>query len=155
MSESDDEYPPGYRQKNLSVETFQSMLRDRVDDRRENPLGATSFDDIRAEIENPNNGILFHDGNNRSMEHLMSDMAKNAMMHNLCVELLRKHKIALCVADTAGRWPFMEDLTSDFVYVRLHGDRELYASGYTDESLDRWAERCLAWASTGQFGIQP
>jgi flagellar basal-body rod protein FlgB len=86
---------PGYRQKDLSVETFQSMLRDRVDDRRENPLGATSFDDIRAEIENPNNGILFHDGNNRSMEHLMADQAKNALLHNVAIELLRKQFMSL------------------------------------------------------------
>jgi uncharacterized protein YecE (DUF72 family) len=43
------------------------------------------------------------------------------------------------VADTAGKWPLLEDLTSDFVYLRLHGDKELYASGYGDAALDRWA----------------
>ena len=37
-------------------------------------------------------------------------------------------------------------MTSDLVYVRLHGDAELYASGYTDEALDRWAEKCRGWA---------
>jgi uncharacterized protein YecE (DUF72 family) len=41
------------------------------------------------------------------------------------VALLRKYRIALVVADTAGKWPLLEDLTSDFVYVRLHGDKEL------------------------------
>ena len=81
---------PGYRQRDMSVEKFEEMLRDRVDDRRESPLGATSFDDIRAEIEIPQRGILFHDGNNRSMEQLMTDQAKNAMTHNMVVELLRK-----------------------------------------------------------------
>ena len=55
------------------------------------------------------------------------------------VELLRDHDIALVVADTAGRWPLLEDVTADFVYVRLHGDEELYASGYSTEALDRWA----------------
>src|SRR5215207_8734507 len=45
------------------------------------------------------------------------------------VELLRQHDIALVVADSAGKWPFLEDLTSDFVYVRLHGAEELYVSG--------------------------
>ena len=34
--------------------------------------------------------MLFHDGDNRSMEQLMSDQAKNALMHNLVIELLRK-----------------------------------------------------------------
>ena len=41
-------------------------------------------------VEEPERGILFHDGTTRSMEQLMSDQAKNAMMHNLVVELLRK-----------------------------------------------------------------
>ncbi|MFS0705003.1 DUF72 domain-containing protein [Cellulomonas sp. 179-A 9B4 NHS] len=63
-------------------------------------------------------------------------------------ELLRAHDIGLVVADTAGRWPHLEDLTSDVVYVRLHGDTELYVSGYDDASLDRWAAKVRAW-STG------
>lgn len=45
------------------------------------------------------------------------------------VQLLRDHDIALVVPDTAGNWPYMEDVTSDFIYVRLHGDEELYVSG--------------------------
>jgi uncharacterized protein YecE (DUF72 family) len=43
------------------------------------------------------------------------------------------------VADTAGKWPRIRARTADFVYVRLHGEAELYVSGYTDESLDEWA----------------
>lgn len=66
------------------------------------------------------------------------------------VALLRKHKVALVVADTAGKWPLLEDLTADFVYVRLHGDKELYASGYSDDALERWAERLRTWRSGGQ-----
>jgi uncharacterized protein YecE (DUF72 family) len=63
------------------------------------------------------------------------------------VALLRRHRIGLVVADTAGRWPFMEDVTADFVYARLHGDSELYVSGYTDEALAVWAQRVRAWAA--------
>jgi uncharacterized protein YecE (DUF72 family) len=62
------------------------------------------------------------------------------------IALLRRHGIALVAADTAGKWPLLEDLTADFVYVRLHGDKELYASGYSDEALQRWATRFDAWA---------
>jgi uncharacterized protein YecE (DUF72 family) len=61
------------------------------------------------------------------------------------IAMLRRHRIALVVADTAGRWPLLEDLTADFVYVRLHGDKELYASGYSDAVLDDWARRIEAW----------
>ena len=63
------------------------------------------------------------------------------------IDLLRRHGIALVVADTAGRWPYLEDVTAPFLYLRLHGDRELYASGYTWRALDRWAARIRAWRS--------
>jgi uncharacterized protein YecE (DUF72 family) len=66
------------------------------------------------------------------------------------IDLLRKHRIALCVADTAGKWPYMEDVTADFVYVRLHGDEQIYVSGYTDEALDRWAGKIDAWRKGAQ-----
>lgn len=81
---------PGYRQKDLSVEGFQAMLRDRVEERRQAPPGMVEFGDIAGEVGNPSRNILFHDRNNRSMEQLMADSAKNALTHNLMSELLRK-----------------------------------------------------------------
>ncbi|HSU16770.1 DUF72 domain-containing protein [Longimicrobium sp.] len=67
------------------------------------------------------------------------------------VALLREHNAALVFADTAGRWPYAEDVTTDFAYVRLHGAEQLYASGYTDEQLDWWAARIREW----RRGCQP
>ena len=66
------------------------------------------------------------------------------------IALLRKYKVALVVADTAGRWPQIEDVTADFMYLRLHGDKELYASGYDDEAIARWADKIRAWRGGGQ-----
>ncbi|HEU4641897.1 MAG TPA: DUF72 domain-containing protein [Gemmatimonadaceae bacterium] len=60
--------------------------------------------------------------------------------------LLRDRRCALVVADTAGRFPTTAELTADFVYVRLHGSRALYASRYDDAELDAWAERIAWWA---------
>lgn len=65
------------------------------------------------------------------------------------VDLLRDYDIGLVVADTAGKWPFFQDVTSDFVYVRLHGDEELYVSGYTEEALASWARKVRAWSKGG------
>jgi uncharacterized protein YecE (DUF72 family) len=62
------------------------------------------------------------------------------------VAMLREHGVALVVAETAQRWPLVHDVTADFMYLRLHGDRELYRSGYSDRALDRWAERIRLWA---------
>jgi uncharacterized protein YecE (DUF72 family) len=59
--------------------------------------------------------------------------------------MLRKYDIALAIADTAGRWPQFEELTASHVYVRLHGSRKLYVSGYTSDELDRWAGRIASW----------
>jgi uncharacterized protein YecE (DUF72 family) len=61
------------------------------------------------------------------------------------VALLRKYNVALVVADTAGKWPLIEDITADFSYLRLHGEEELYASGYTDAALNHWAAKIDAW----------
>ena len=60
-------------------------------------------------------------------------------------DLLRAHGYAFVIADTAGKFPYAEEVTADFVYVRLHGSRQLYVSGYTDEELDEWAHRIQTW----------
>jgi uncharacterized protein YecE (DUF72 family) len=65
------------------------------------------------------------------------------------IDLLRKYDVALVCADTV-EWPRLMDLTSDFVYCRLHGSEELYASGYDDRSLDEWATRVATWAKGGE-----
>jgi uncharacterized protein YecE (DUF72 family) len=64
---------------------------------------------------------------------------------NEFITLLRENDIGLVVADTVA-WPLLFDVTADFVYCRLHGSEELYASGYRDETLDVWADRIVAWA---------
>src|SRR5687768_15896244 len=91
---------PNYRQKDLSLENFQEALRSRVDQRRGAAPGAVGFDGIAAgqEVEEPDRYVLFHDGANRSAEQLMADQAKNAMMHNMVIELLRKQFSALDLA---------------------------------------------------------
>lgn len=60
------------------------------------------------------------------------------------IQLLRKYRIALVTADTAGKWPMLYDRTADFAYIRLHGAEELYASGYTDAALEKWAAKIRA-----------
>jgi len=61
------------------------------------------------------------------------------------IALLRKYNIAYVIADTANRWIYAEDLTADFVYVRLHGFKELYRGGYTRPALKKWKEKLLCW----------
>jgi uncharacterized protein YecE (DUF72 family) len=62
------------------------------------------------------------------------------------IEMLRRHGVALVTADTV-RWPRLMDLTADFVYCRLHGSKQLYASGYGPKALARWATLAKGWAA--------
>jgi uncharacterized protein YecE (DUF72 family) len=61
------------------------------------------------------------------------------------VELVRKHKVGLVVADTV-EWPLLMDVTSDFVYLRLHGSEQLYFSRYEPDAIEVWAKRVVAFA---------
>lgn len=67
------------------------------------------------------------------------------------VDLLKRHGVALVSADAVA-WPLFTDLTADFAYIRLHGSEELYASGYDDAALDRWAGLIAAWAEGRDAG---
>jgi uncharacterized protein YecE (DUF72 family) len=84
----------------------------------------------------------------RPMRHAV-EIRHESFANEAFVRLLRKYRVALVVADTAGKWPMLHDVTTDFVYVRLHGAEELYASGYTEAALDDWAAKIRAWSSGG------
>jgi uncharacterized protein YecE (DUF72 family) len=70
------------------------------------------------------------------------------------ITLLRRHRVALVCADTV-EWPRLLDVTADFLYLRLHGSEQLYASGYTGKALDIWAHRIAAWAQGGEPRDRP
>jgi uncharacterized protein YecE (DUF72 family) len=86
---------------------------------------------------------------NRPLRHAI-EIRHPSFMNEEFVRLLRKRDIGLVVADTAGKWPKMFHVTSDFVYVRLHGDVKIYSSGYTDHALTSWARRIRGWARDGR-----
>jgi uncharacterized protein YecE (DUF72 family) len=52
------------------------------------------------------------------------------------IALLRKYEVGLVVADTV-EWPRLMDVTADFVYCRLHGSEQLYASGYDQPAIEQ------------------
>lgn len=126
--------PPNFRFNKDKIEDFLALL--------------PSDTESAAEIAHK------HDGRLRARAWIKTD-EKRPLRHALevrhesfrtpaFVRLLRKHNVALVCADTV-EWPRLMDLTADFVYCRLHGSEELYASGYDDESLDQWARRIAAW----------
>ncbi|MDT7577204.1 MAG: hypothetical protein QOH17_3537 [Pseudonocardiales bacterium] len=84
----------------------------------------------------------------RPMRHAL-EVRHDSFLVPAFLDLLREHAIAVVVADTAGKWPQIRELTADFGYLRLHGADELYVSGYTPESLDDWAGLVRRWRDTG------
>ncbi len=80
----------------------------------------------------------------RPLRHAI-EIRHESFLDRSFIELLRAEGIALVVAESAGRWPMPQDVTADFLYIRLHGDKELYRSGYSERALEGWAERIRAW----------
>lgn len=92
---------PGFRPTDLSVASFQQALRDAIDHRRETyggPTGDLPLRDTRelrfgpdrlaAKPRFAHDNLMFHDKNDRSLEHMMQDLAENAMAHNAALEML-------------------------------------------------------------------
>lgn len=65
------------------------------------------------------------------------------------VRIARDTGTAIVFSDSAS-WPCTEEVTAGFVYLRLHGATETYASGYAPHELDRWAERIGTWSRGGE-----
>ncbi len=81
---------------------------------------------------------------NPSYQHAL-EVRHHSWISDRLFGILRKHNIAFCIADTAGRYPFHEVVTADFVYIRLHGSQKLYASDYSGEELQTWAQKINKW----------
>ncbi len=127
-----------------------------------NPLRLAAFFDVlprtttqaaalAAELHEPDRLVEGADTSTpseRELRHVLEVRHESFRTPEFC-ELLRAHGIGMVVADSAGTWPMFDEVTADLVYVRLHGDEELYASGYSDEALDRWADKVRAWDASG------
>lgn len=81
---------------------------------------------------------------NRPLRHAVEIRGEDFFVPE-CVRMLRRHGVAL-VFSHSGSWPYSEELTAGFAYIRLHGAPHTYASNYDDRELDRWAGRICTWA---------
>lgn len=63
-------------------------------------------------------------------------------------ELLSEKRIGVCQAD-APDFRLWDVVTTDFVYVRLHGHTRKYISSYRGELLEEWAEKLRGWRREG------
>lgn len=84
----------------------------------------------------------------RPLRHAM-EVRHPSFDNQAFLDLLREQEVAVVTADTAGKWPLLLEPTTDLAYVRLHGEAELYVSGYDEASLRRWADRVRGWQERG------
>ncbi len=87
--------------------------------------------------------VSYGSGENHRVRHVL-EVRHRSFLDAEMVRLARDNGVALAFSHSS-RWPYLEEITAGFVYLRLHGPGELYASPYGDESLRRWAERLSLW----------
>ncbi len=93
---------PYFKPADLDSASFQKALGDAIDRRRQRPnptdgplllrnTRELEFHDggIAARPQRANDGILFHDRNNRDLERTMQHLAENTMVHNAGIEMIR------------------------------------------------------------------
>ncbi len=134
------QFPPSFKFDPERMEHFLSLLPHDTD-------AALAL--ARGHEERMKGKVALDPGRRRKLRHAV-ELRHESFVDEGFIALLRKYKVALVVADSARKWPSFEDVTADFMYLRLHGDEELYASGYSDAALERWAARIAAWAGGGQ-----
>lgn len=85
---------------------------------------------------------------NRRLRHALEVRHRDSLSPEVA-RLCRDRNVALVFADS-GSWPATEELTSGFVYLRLHGSPATYASEYGAARLAAWARKVRAWSGGGE-----
>lgn len=134
------QFPPSFRFEPATFEAFLAQLP------HDSEAALNIAQGCEARMEGRS---LLQIDRKRPLRHAV-EIRHQSFVDEAFIALLRQYKVALVVADTAGKWPYREDLTSDFVYLRLHGDKQLYVSGYSQEALERWRSRIQCWSQGKQ-----
>lgn len=125
--------PPRLRFDHHKLDSFLALLPHTTNEASEL---ARSHDD-RVE------DVSFGDGSNHRVRNVV-EFRDPSFLDTDAVALAKRHSVAVaCSAST--EWPMVADVTAGFVYVRLHGPGEIYASRYSEDGLRAWARRCEAW----------
>lgn len=132
------QFPPSFKFNEEQFHEFLTLLPQTAADAQQN-----------TRKYHPDFQLPSHFIKNSKLRHAV-EIRNETFINETFIALLRKYHIAFVIADTAGRWPYAEDITSDFVYIRLHGDTELYRSGYSDAAIEHWYKRITSWSQGSQ-----
>jgi uncharacterized protein YecE (DUF72 family) len=132
------QFPPSFRYDRALIEPFLALL----------PHDTEAAGRCAARHDGRMKEVVLTPDARRPMRHAI-EIRHESFVDPDFIDLLRAHQVALVCADTV-EWPRLMDLAADFVYCRLHGSEQLYASGYDDKALDDWARWIDAWARGGE-----
>ena len=133
------QFPPNFQYSHDLVEQFFALL----------PKDLNAAATLAHKHDQLVDGRAFMEvDRNRRVRHAM-EIRHASFVTPEFIALLRRYQVALVCAD-AVEWPRLMDVTSDFLYCRLHGSEVLYASGYNRNAIEEWAERIAAWARGGE-----
>jgi uncharacterized protein YecE (DUF72 family) len=133
------QFPPSFRYDRALMEPFLALL----------PHDTEAAGKLAARHDGSMKDVALTADAKRPLRHAV-EIRHDSFVDPDFIDLLRDHKIALVCADTV-EWPRLMDLSADFVYCRLHGAEELYASGYSDKALHDWA----GWIDAWSHGAEP
>lgn len=129
------QFPPGFGYDEARFERFFDLL----------PLDTEAAANLAAKHDARLEGrALTTTSRKRRLRHAF-EVRHTTFMVPRFIDALRRRGFGLVIAETAGKFPYAEDITTDLVYMRLHGSETLYQSGYRPEELDRWAKRIGCW----------
>jgi uncharacterized protein YecE (DUF72 family) len=129
------QFPPNFKFDPEALESFFELL----------PKTQTQAAELARKHDDRLEGrSWFQVSRDAAVRHAI-EIRHESFVNERFIRILRRHSIGLVVADTV-EWPLLMDITAGFVYCRLHGSEELYASGYDADALDIWAHRIVTWA---------
>lgn len=82
---------------------------------------------------------------NRPIRHAL-EVRHEHFLDEAVVRACRGAGVALVFSDSGDEWPYTEEITAGFIYLRLHGSPRAYASPYNEDQLEHWANRIRSWA---------
>ncbi len=86
---------------------------------------------------------------NHPEHHFVLEARHPAWLEPAAQRLLQRWGIGWVIAQSGIDWPYAEWITATHIYLRFHGPAQLYASSYSDEQLQGFAEKIMGWQAQG------
>jgi uncharacterized protein YecE (DUF72 family) len=141
------QFPPSFKYDREKLENFLELLPHTHKD-------AAKYADKNQDSWMKKRSFL--EGTKQVLRHAI-EVRNESFRNPEFYRLLKKHDVSLVIShspshspsQSKGAWPYFEELTSDFVYARLHGEGEIYSGGYGTRAIKQWAKKINNWTATG------